>query len=216
MTEDFTLGMALFDYTPIIFSAIALTFICRLIREQNPDSFRPAVFGASLVIVAALCKASWKLVWAIAAVEVDILQQLLFPLMAPGFLILTVALYQAFSPGRATNTWALPLCLAGLLMATWYGMILFHSHPRAPFFTLLLGLTLANSLLCIRLIIYSWKSGLRLAALLVLINLLGIFGMSYLGRIAEQTAALQWIEESLNATIQAALAWGAWLIYKHR
>jgi hypothetical protein len=60
----------------------------------------------------------------------------------------------------------------------------------------------------------SFKRKARLAAYLFIVAVLCMLGMSGMASGSEQTVAVQWIEESMNASGQLAFAAACWLLYR--
>ena len=92
---QYGLDLALTNFLPVLFTALALFCIARLARDLAPSSEPMALSGAALVVLAGLCKALWKLILALGGPDLPWLANALFPLMAPGFTLLALALWQA-------------------------------------------------------------------------------------------------------------------------
>ncbi|MCK7476085.1 MAG: hypothetical protein MZV49_27255 [Rhodopseudomonas palustris] len=82
----FGLDLALADFAPVLFTALALLCVARLVREVSQSDARMTLIGAALVVLAGLGKAAWKLILALGGPDLPWLANALFPLMAPGFL----------------------------------------------------------------------------------------------------------------------------------
>jgi hypothetical protein len=68
---------------------------------------------------------------------------------------------------------------------------------------------LALIVLCVR---ACRRRRLTAAAVLFGLNLVGVLVLGRLGAIDDQTAALQWVEQSVNTVAAAAFATAAWLL----
>jgi hypothetical protein len=90
---DFPLSMALQNYMPVILSGIGLFLVARMVSAAHAAAGRLALAGAALIVVAGTLKASWKLVMALSRLDLPLLSQSLFPLIAPGFTLMAWALF---------------------------------------------------------------------------------------------------------------------------
>ena len=63
--------------------------------------------------------------------------------------------------------------------------------------------------LCVRACV---RRHLSLAAVLFIVNVLGVLVLGRLGAIEDQTIALQWVEQSINTAAAAAFAGAAWIL----
>ncbi len=213
--QDYSLGLALFDYIPVLLSALGLGLLARQIGQALPGS-RPWVWiGVALVLGGGLSKASWKLIWVLQAVDVVLLNNLLFILMAPGMLILafhTAAacrIWQGAEPGHALAPALIlgALALAGAAFAAGGG-------GKTWFFILLGTASLANISMSTLLIRFSWKQNERLTASVFLFSILVILSLSGLARISEGSAPLQWLAECLNALAHGSFALAVWRLQR--
>ena len=84
------------------------------------------------------------------------------------------------------------------------GLVAVFAEGRAWFFLLLTAGALANIALALVLIRLSWGWGQGFAGAFFLLSILLTLVLSALARIPEQTAALQWLEESITSWPKAA------------
>lgn len=207
MYDDYTLSLALFDYIPVALSALGLFMIARWI--QSPA----AVAGAALVTLGGLSKATWKLLVVITGVDHAWMANLLFILLTPGFTLLAISLFARLGGKGEISVWIRSAVILGVTAAV--ALYLRDDQPdsRAWFFMLLGMTSLATIIFDLRLVGYAMARKKVLAALLVVGNLIGVFTLAYLARL-EQTAALQWIEEGINACTHGALTLAIWLLIR--
>jgi hypothetical protein len=216
--QDYGLGLALFDYIPVLFSALGLSLLAGLNARALPGS-RPALWaGVALVTAGGLSKASWKLTWVLSQVDIALLSHLLFILMAPGMVLL------AFHTAAASRSWrgvpargnpvlaSFVVILPALAAATWLSI----SQPegKAWFFALLATASLANISMSGILIRLSWGLQQRSTALIFLFSILAILALSGLSRISEGSAPLQWLAECLNFLAHGSFALAVWRLRK--
>ena len=85
---DFTIEMALVDYIPVLFFAIAGIILMRDLRNKM-GFINHLIFslGISGVAIAGACKATWKLIYAASQVDIAFLNKMFFPTQSIGFLL---------------------------------------------------------------------------------------------------------------------------------
>jgi hypothetical protein len=212
--QDYSLSLALFDYIPVLVSAFGLSLLASLNARELPGA-KPALWaGVALVTAGGLSKASWKLTWVLSQVDIGLLSNLLFILMAPGMVLL------AFHTAAASRSWrgvdargnpmlaSLAVILVTLAAAAW----LSFSQPesKAWFFALLATASLANISMSGMLIRLSWGLNQRSTALIFLFSILAILALSGLSRISAGSAPLQWLAECLNFLAHGSFALAVW------
>ena len=216
MTE-YTIGLALEDFIPVIFSSIGLFFVSRLVGRVDGRLQQMATAGWLLVTTGGFLKASWKLTMALTGGQTDIvwMDKGMFMWMAVGFTLLATALwYFDENADPAKRIWLIPSIILGLTFAA----TLFTGFPNFEINTwrfILLGvMTLANVFMVVLLIQLARKKKLNTAALLFLGSIVIVFILSGLARIPDQTIPLQWTEQLLNTAAQGAFAYAVWTVYK--
>ncbi len=213
--ENYTLGLALFDYLPVIAAGFGLYLTCRYFATLGRYEGFWIVAIPAIALTGGALKASWKLVWALQQVNVEWMSDQLFYFLASAYVLMTtfvIANLRAVRKDRplAAYWWPAPVvviaivvCLSLYLKAT--------VDSRAWSILLLSTLSLANLAFLVTIISHAWKQRNRLA----MWSFIGNFALSYvlvgLARM-EQTATLQWIEEGLNLLSNSLLAVGAWLL----
>ena len=206
--QDYSLGLALFDYLPVAMSALGLGLLAQLLSRALPGALGPLLVGAGLVVAGGLSKATWKLIWVLTEQDIGVLDALLFICIAPGMILLACHAAAASKRWRNAGAAAHPGRNSLLLAAA--GLAAAFAEGRAWFFVLLAAGATANIVLALLLIRLSWGWGQRSAAAFLLLSILLTLGLSALARVPEQTAALQWLEESINLIAQGCFAFGVW------
>lgn len=205
---DYSVSLAVFDYVPMLLSALGTWLICAFIGFQQASNRPVAIVGWGLIVSAGLAKTSWKLTVAVSGTNLAWLNNSFFMLLTPGFVLLSHALWS--SAGANRGHWLQPatVLMAAALASAW----LWHANPQARLWVLpLIALTtLANCVLIYLLARYALRLGARWAAGLFVTNLLISFLLAGLSRLPQHTAASQWLEQSLNSLAQLALAAAAW------
>lgn len=207
--DTITLPLAIEDYLPVIFFAVGLYFIAKMIYERNKVCGKLAFLGGFFITLGGFFKASWKLVQALGGADIPFLNNSLFVLLSSGFILLAWALWKSRKDSNR-NIWLVPLILiAGCLgIAGYFGFV---KESRAWFFILLGVTSLANLVLLLQLIFRSFQNKLWLAIVLYLVNLIVIFALS---ASADQTVTFQWIKQGITTVSQACFAYASYLLYK--
>lgn len=211
---QYGLALALYNVLPVLFTALALFCVARLTRALLPASEPMALLGAGLVVLAGLGKALWKLILALGGPDLPWLANALFPLMAPGFTLLALALWQAQRPrpGSPGGVWLAALALIGLGhgLAAWrtWGLAV----ERGWFLPLMTLASLANLTLTGLLLREAWRRRALWMAPLFLMNLAMVFALQHIARIEPKTLSLHWLEQTLTALGAGAFALGACLL----
>jgi len=207
--ETYTLSLALVDFLPVLFAAIGLYFITRMVAHINPRQGRVTAVGVLLTVAGGLSKASWKLVMALSQSQVNLtlLDDALFVLMAPGYTLIAWSVWQTSRSVRQQKTFHAWLPPVALIALTFAGAIsLYVANPSSPAWEriLLSVMVLATIVTGVLLIIFAFRQNLTSAGWLLIINLIGVFVLSGMARM-EQTITLQWFEQSINAI--------SWLVF---
>lgn len=217
---QYTLALALFDLLPVLFAGTGFLYIFRLVSAVLPVQGRVAFAGGLLVVAGGLSRAVWKVLMAYSGGTTDIewLENALFLLMAPGYILLAWSVWQtarSVQGKRTFSAWAAPFTIIVLLFLL--SLYLFRSSSESPAWErlLLTAMVLATLLTTILLTMFALRLKLTLAAGLFLVNLLVVFVMNGMARLPEQPIRMQWIEESMNAVSWLAFALGARLLYRH-
>ncbi len=200
----------------MLLTALALFCIAHLARALSPTTKPMALLGAALVVLAGLCKALWKLILALGGPDLPWLASALFPLMAPGFTLLALALWRAqrktLAPSR--RPWIMPLALIGLAYGTAALRSFGLSVERGWFLPLMTLASVANLTLTALLLRETWRRRALWLAPLFLVNLGMVFALQRIARIEPKTLSIHWLEQSLTTAGAWAFALGAWLLYR--
>jgi len=217
---EYTLSLALMDFLPVIFTAFGLFYIARMVAHINALQGKIAAIGAILTVAGGFFKAVWKLFMASSGGTIDInwMEDGLFVWMAPGYTLLAYSVWQTVRSVRGQKTfhvWIPPVIFIALMFAG--SIYLYTSNPASPAWErVLLGvMVLATVITGVLLIIFGFRQKMPLAGWLFILNLAGIFILNGMARMPEQTIALQWIEESINATSWLAFMFAATKVYQN-
>jgi hypothetical protein len=220
MMVEYTVPLALYDFLPVVFTAVALYWVVRMVVFISPEMGRMAAVGALLVVTGGTAKATWKLIMAASGGTLDIrwLDASLFIFMAPGFILLACAVWGLTRIVRDLSP--VPARILGPLgvVATLGASVAFAlAAPGSPAWSrVLLGtMVFAALALSVLFIIFAIRERLHAATVLLLLNLAGTLALNAMARLPEQTIPLQWAEQTVNAASWLAFAVAANLVYAH-
>lgn len=196
--NDFSVSMALVDYIPVVFFAIASVILLRdLYNKMSKGAF--ALFSAGVidVTIAGALKATWKLLYAAGVCNFEALDHMFFPVQSIGFLLAGVGILAMLVHRQSKNA------LAAVAPPVFSGTFVFVGLMVA-------GLGLMDAVLCI------------LSVKLKKPWLIAIFALSFvcslcMGYLSSQDfakASMNWIAEGVNVIGQGTLLTGAVLLHK--
>jgi hypothetical protein len=221
--ENYTVALALEDYLPVLLSAYGLFLIARMITRMDPQCSRLAYLGVALIALGGLSKATWKLIGALSSgqTNIQLLDNALFFCLAPGFILLTFALWYAqrsmYGGTRPRNVWIVPgaLALLTVFTAAFIAVAMFdpNREGRQMWFFMLLGMTTIFNFVALGLAIrQARRQKLTLAIGLFVINLAAIIILQGLARTSNFSEPMQWVQQITNTLAQVALVYGASLL----
>lgn len=202
--EQYTLALALEDLLPVLFSAIGLFFIARIVARRDPSYASLARYGFLLVTFGGASKAIWKLLVATTGSGDVFYERALFGAMAPGFVFIAIA----FLAATGVRWAAAPARMLGTLPSVVIFAVAFagaQTGSRAVELVLLLVTIVGSTALSIQAIRTAKAQRLTVEAILFWFNLVASFALGGIGA-QEQTIALQWSEQIINTFSQAAFA----------
>ncbi len=208
--ENYTLSLALFDYVPVFLSGIGLYFITKWITSRRADLATMAAVGSVLIFLGGFFKATWKLIWVLAQVDINILEHSLFVLLGSGFIVLACALGKSLKENAAAS-WNLPLSLLALALLLTVGANMGQINVTIVGIVIT---TLGNAYFSIRLTAHCFSRKEYLPAALILGNFILILFQGAIARTEGHTVDQQWLAEINNTAAQGVFALGAWLIHR--
>lgn len=197
--NDFSVSMALVDYIPVIFFAIASVILLRdLYNKMSKGAF--ALFSAGVidVTVAGALKATWKLLYAAGACNFEALDHMFFPVQSIGFLLAGVGIL-AMLVHKQTKT-----AVLAAAPPVFTGTFVFVGLMVA-------GLGIMDFVLCA--LAVKLKKPWLIAIFAV--SFVCSLGMGYLSSQDFAEAAMNWIAEGVNVVGQGTLLLGAVLLNKN-
>ena len=197
--NDFSISMALVDYIPVVFFAIAAVILLHdLYRQMGKGAF--ALFSAGVidVAIAGALKATWKLLYAAGVCNFEALDVIFFPVQSIGFLLAGVGILLMIT-GKKTNT-----AMMAVAPPVFSGTFVFVGLMVA-------GLGLIDTVLCI-------LSAKQKKPALIAIFVLSFVCSLCMGYLSSQNFAkesMNWIAEGVNVVGQGTFLLGVCLLHKN-
>ena len=189
---DFSIGMALFDYIPVLFFAIgAIILISDLYNKMSKFVFAIFASGVMNVMLAGFFKATWKLLVASGVSGFDKLDAMFFPVQTLGFLFAGVAIFMMLAGKKKAHLAMEPMTLICII-----GMVG--------------GLGMLDAGLCI----IAKKMKKPVAIVIFAISFVCCLGMGYLSSRDFDQASMNWIAEFVNFFGQGLFLLGTWMLHK--
>ena len=197
---DFTVSMALVDYIPVLFFALAALILLRdLYSKMSKTSFALFAAGVTNITIAGALKATWKLLYAAGVCDFQALNAMFFPTQSIGFILAGTGILLMIYKKKSTHNIA-----AAVVPPVFSGTFVFVGLMVA-------GLGMMDAVLCM------------LAAKLKKPWLIAIFILSFvcslcMGYLSSQDfaqASMNWIAEGVNVIGQGTLLIGAYLLHKN-
>jgi len=196
--NDFSVAMALVDYIPVLFFAVAGVILMRdLYSKMSKGAFALFAAGVIDVTIAGALKATWKLLYAAGICDFAALNAMFFPVQSIGFLLAGIAMLAmlvhpqteraalAVAPPVFTGTFV----FVGLMVA---------------------GLGMMDTVLCI--LAAKLKKPWLIAVFAV--SFVCSLGMGYLSSKDFADATMNWIAQGVNVVGQGLLLLGAVLLHR--
>lgn len=211
--NDFSIGMALVDYIPVILFAVGATILMRdLYNKMSKGAF--ALFSAGVidVICAGALKATWKLLYAAGVCDFSPLNAMFFPVQSIGFLLAGVGVIAMLThrqgESRANlNSLSLPVMLATAAAVA-------PDEYKGTF--IFVGLMVAGlGCLDTALAILAGKLGKPALIAVFAVSFICCLGMGYLSSKDFAEASMNWIAEGVNVAGQGTFLLGAYLLHKN-
>ncbi len=198
--KDFSVSMALVDYIPVIFFAIASVILMRdLYNKMSKGAFALFAAGTIDIAFAGALKATYKLLYATGVCDFEALNSMFFPTQSIGFLLagigaLAMVCHKQHRDEKAYS--APPPVFSGTFV--FVGLMV-------------AGLGLMDAVLCI----LSAKLKKPALSALFVVSFVCSLGMGYLSSKDFAEAAMNWIAEGVNIVGQGSLLLGAILLHKN-
>lgn len=197
--KNFSVTMALVDYIPVLFFAIAAVVLMRdLYNKMSKGAFALFAAGTINITCAGALKATYKLLYAAGVCDFEALSAVFFPVQSIGFLLAGIGVLAMLCHKQSQHT------VSAVAIPTFSGTPLFVGLMVA-------GLGLMNTVFCI----LSVKIKKPMLIVLFVVSFICSLCMGYLSSHDFDKAAMNWIAEGVNIVGQGALLAGAVLLHKH-
>ncbi len=198
--KDFSVSMALVDYTPVILFAIASVILLRdLYNKMSKGAFALFAAGTIDIICAGALKATYKLLYAAGACDFEALNAMFFPTQSIGFLLAGIGALAMLCYKQSEQKMA----AVAAAPAVFSGTFVFVGLMVA-------GLGLMDAVLCI----LSVKCKKPALIALFVLSFICSLGMGYLSSKDFAEASMNWIAEGVNIVGQGSLLAGVVLLHK--
>ena len=197
--KDFSVSMALVDFIPVIFFAVAAVILMRdLYNKMSKGAFALFAAGTIDIVCAGALKATYKLLYAAGVCDFEALNHMFFPVQSIGFLLAGIGILAMICHKQSKNAAyvAAPPLFSGTFV--FVGLMV-------------AGLGLMDAVLCI----LSVKMKKPALITLFVISFACSLCMGYLSSQDFAQASMNWIAEGVNVVGQGALLAGVALLHKH-
>lgn len=197
--KDFSVSMALVDYIPVIFFAIASIILMRdLYNKMSKGAFALFAAGAINVTCAGALKATYKLLYALGVCDFQALNDMFFPVQSIGFLLAGIGILAMICHKQKSTV------MLAVAPPVFSGTFVFVGLMVA-------GLGIMDVVLCI----LSAKIKKGTVMILFVISFVCSLCMGYLSSQDFAQASMNWIAEGVNVVGQGSLLAGAVLLHKN-
>ena len=198
---DFTVGMALFDYIPVIFFALgAIILLADLYNKMSKVAFALFAAGVIDVIMAGFLKATWKLLYAGAQIDISALNAMFFPVQSIGFLLAGIGIIMMLKKKQKGTKLNSVAPVVPVVSITFPYLVL----------VMVAGLGLMDAGLCI----LAKKLKKPAVIAIFVLSFVCCLGMGYLSTKDFEKASMNWIAEGVNFCGQGLFLLGAWMLHK--
>ena len=199
--KDFSVGMALVDYIPVICFAIASVILMRdLYYKMSKGAFALFAAGTIDITLAGGLKATYKLLYASGACDFEALNAMFFPVQSIGFLLAGVGILAMLCFNQKEKGSAVLAIIPPLFKGTFVFVGL-----------MVAGLGIMDAVLSI--IAVKMKKPWLIA--IFSLSFICSLGMGYLSSKDFTEAAMNWIAEGVNVVGQGAFLTGVYLLHKN-
>ena len=198
--NDFSVGMAIFDYIPVIFFAIGAIILLRdLYNKMSKGAFALFAAGVIDVTMAGALKATWKLLYAGANIDIAALNSMFFPVQSIGFLLAGIGIIAMLTHNQKEKGTKLH-SVVPVVSITFPYLVL----------VMVAGLGLMDAGLCV----LAKKMKKPAVIAIFVLSFVCCLGMGYLSTKDFEQASMNWIAEGVNFCGQGLFLLGTWMLHK--
>lgn len=191
----YPLALALEDFVPVALTGLGLWLVASWVGLRWRPAHAVARIAAVAVAIGGASKATWKLVQSLSdgAIDVVVLDRALFVFLAPGYLALLILVV---APSRRRAAALAPLAVWAVALALGW------QRWESARLVMLAVAALASLALSAVLAVQASRIGLRAASILFAVHIPLVLGLTGLGRVADPSVRMQWIDQGINTVAQ--------------
>lgn len=203
--KDFSIGMALVDYVPVVFFAVAAVILQRdFYNKMSKGAFALFAAGTIDVFCAGALKATYKLLYAAGVCDFEPLTQMFFPVQAIGFMLAGAGMVAMLCHKQYSDTGFFAIAPVAAAPEVFKGTFLFVT-------LMVLGLGGMNAGLCV--------AGVKLkkpfAVVCFALSFVFCLMMGYLSSRDFAESYMNWAAEGVNILGQGAFLTGTLILHKN-
>ena len=188
--------MALVDYIPVAFFAVATVLLQRDLYNKMPKyAFACFAAGTINIFIAGFLKATWKLLYAAGVCDFQVLNTMFLPTQSLGFLLAGLGMV---------------IMLAGRKR----GMLAVAPPVFSGSFLFIMMMVLGLGAICTCLSILAARMKKKGAVLLFILSFICYMAMGYLSSRDSTLASVNWIEQGVNCVGQGLFMTGALTLHR--
>ena len=188
--------MAIVDFIPVVLFFISAVILQRdLYNKMSKGAFALLAAGSIMVLIGGIYKASWKILYALNICDFVVLDTSMFPMQAPGFMLVFLSLITLGSKSNKTLAVAAPAAYTSNLI-----FIIFQ----------VVGLGGTQFILSTK----AHKMKKPVAIICFVISFIFMLGMGYLGSKFDDSSSMHWTAQLTNIISQGALLIGVMIMHK--
>lgn len=197
--KDFSVSMALVDYIPVIFFAVAAVVLMRdLYNKMSKGAFALFAAGTINIVCAGALKATYKLLYASGTCDFEALNAMFFPVQSIGFLLAGIGIIAMLCCRQSKKE------LLAVAPPVFSGTFVFVG-------LMVVGLGLMDAVLCV----LSAKMKKPAVIVCFVLSFICSLCMGYLSSQDFAQASMNWIAEGVNVVGQGAFLAGVVLLHKN-
>ena len=195
--NNFTIGMGLMDFIPVLFFGVTAVILLRdLYNKMVKGAYALLAAGCVNVFMAGFCKALWKLLYAANICDFTVLEHMFLPVNSLGLLFVGLSLIGMLCWKKKTVTLSVaPVVFSGSMV-----------------FIMMMVVGLGG--LCAGLSVLAAKMKKKWTIVLFVLSFVCAMGMGYMSSQDSSLAWVNWVEQSINTVSQLCLMLGVIALHK--
>ena len=188
--------MAIVDFIPVVLFFISAVVLQRdLYNKMSKGAFALLAAGSIMVLIGGIYKASWKILYALNICDFVALDTSMFPMQAPGFMLVFLSL---LTMGNKANK-----ALAAAAPAAYTSNLIFIIFQ-------IIGLGGTQAILSAK----AARMKKPVAIIFFVLSFIFMLGMGYLGSKFDDSSAMHWTAQLTNIISQGSLLVGVLIMHR--